>query len=235
MLCAAALVAILAGCSSERLASVPPPHVPPLAGTWTLDPKNSEAIDTAVVNLQAQLRKRVRSERRALAEARGSQQRRDATPRRGRERDRDQGASSADIGAAREPGVEVRASFPGASLVREFLDSVPVGSYLGIRLTPGRATVLSAKGSQECDLGIPAAVVLGSGTAVQTCGWRKRDFLIEQRPSYGPTLTERFGLDPGGELVMTLRLAGRGIAVSLVRRYRRTPHAVPPQLVPTGN
>ncbi len=236
-LCAAMLAATLTGCAAERLKAVAPPSAPKLVGRWTLDRAQSEHVDAAVMSLETQLRGLLRRARRAAQRAEQAQGEREPPRRRG-----ERNAASPPAGEAgggeptlHEPGVVVSAPLLGASWVREFIGHVPVGSYLGVRLTPEAFSVHSAGGIQQCTLGVPTAIAYGHSGANQMCGWEGHDFLIVVKPLLGPQLTERFALSPNGELVMTLHLAGHGINVRLIRRYRRTPHATPPVLLPTSD
>lgn len=232
-LCAAALAATLAGCATDRLASVAPKKAPQLAGRWTLDAAHSEPISTAVTALEVQLRKRLQKLRHAHEQA---ATRRHPVRAGGDDHDRDErrphGRRSSE---PQEPSVSVNAPLPGSEFVRELVASVPAGTYLGLRFASGQVTVRSAQHTQDCTLGIPTSITLGEGSATETCGWRKKAFLIEFKPLVGPMLSERFTLDHSGELVMMLRISGGNINVRLVRRYRRTPHASPPVLLPTGD
>lgn len=234
-LCAATLAATLTGCNTERLASVAPKQAPVLAGHWTLDTAHSEGIGTAIAALDAQLHKRLRLARRAARRAGASDDPPHRRTRTGESDQHERTSRTASPDIPREPSVAVNAPLPGADLVREFVASVPAGRYLGIRFTPDQITVLSAGGAQECAPGVPTAITFGQGTAAQTCGWHQKAFMIRLKPLIGPTFSERFTLAPDGELVMTLRLAGNGIDVRLVRRYRRTPHAAVPALLPTSD
>lgn len=240
-LCAATFAVTLSGCAADRLKTVAPRDAPRLAGNWTLDPSTSEPLHTAVIRLQTQLRGLMRRARHAARAAEHSRRAPRASEPPRQDRDHDERTPPAtdtpagEAGPLQEPGVEVSAPLFGAAWMREFIARVPVGDYLGIGIAPGVFTVRSAGGSQQCDLGVPTAVTFGEGTADQTCGWRGSDFLIELRPRIGPELTERFALEPGGELMMSLHLTGNGIDVRLIRRYRRTPRAVAPALLPTSD
>lgn len=229
------LGAALSGCAMERLKTVPPASAPQLAGNWTLDAANSEHVDAAVMSLEAQLHGLMLRARKAARAADQTESRRleRAQPR--QDTKQTQGAPPANNDTVQEPSVEVSAPLLGASWVREFIAHVPVGDYLGIVMPPGQFTARSAGGSQECSLGVPTVITFGNGTAHQACGWQGSDFLIELRPLLGPRLSERFALEPNGELSMTLHLSGHGIDVRLVRRYRRTPNAKLPILLPTSD
>lgn len=239
-LCVATLAATLSGCAAERLKAAPPSHAPHLAGNWTLDAARSEHISTAVTSLQSQLHRLVikaqRAHQAAASEeppAAGSQ-----PAHKPGEHGRDErraGPQAGGSSALQEPGVEVSAPMFGAAWVREFIGHVPVGDYLGLRLTAGQFALRSAAGIQECALGIQTAMAFGDGGAVQTCGWDDQSFIVRLVPLIGPQLTERFAVSPHGELVMTLHMSGHGIDVRLMRRYRRTPHAVAPALLPTSD
>ena len=239
-LCVATLAAALTGCAAERLKAVPPSHAPHLAGNWTLDAARSEHVSAAVTSLQGQLHRLVRKAQRDQQagehEARptsGSQPAREPTEH-GRD-ERRAGPRAGSSSTLQEPGVEVSAPMFGAAWVREFIGHVPVGDYLGLRLTRGQFVLRSAGGIQECTLGIQTAIAFGDGGAVQTCGWDDQGFVIRLTPLIGPQLTERFALSPHGELVMTLHMSDHGIDVRLIRRYRRTPDAVAPALLPTSD
>ncbi len=238
-LCAVLLAGTLSACASQRLNAVAPAKAPPLAGSWTLDSAHSEHIDAAVLSLQQQLHKLMLKAHHAARAAQSTPARPSESDRRRRDADHDEGGrpAGAPAGTAQvqEPAVEVSAPLLGATWVREFVAHVPVGTYLGIGLTPGLFTLRSAGGVQQCTLGVRAAVAFGHGGADQTCGWRGRDFLIELQPLIGPRLSERFALGPDSELTMTLHLSGHGIDVRLIRRYRRTPNATPPVLLPTSD
>jgi hypothetical protein len=218
-LCAAALAAALSGCSPAPLRLTAPTHAPHLAGNWRLDAAHSEPIDAAVQRLQAQLHARMRKALRAMkrAEARAQTQ---SAPSSGRDHDGD--SSSAPVRAGgrtvQEPSVEVSAPMVGAAWVRELIGHVPVGSILGLALSPREFSLTSATGVQQCSLGIPTVIAFGPhDTANQSCGWRGQVFIIELQPLLGPKLSEQFAIAPGGELVMTLHLSGTGVDVSRVR------------------
>ncbi|MGC8521266.1 MAG: hypothetical protein ACP5PN_05290 [Steroidobacteraceae bacterium] len=229
-LCAAMLAAALTGCAAQRLKAVAPPSAPKLVGRWTLDRAQSEHVDAAVMSLETQLRGLLRRARRAEQ----AQRKREPTRRHG-ERNPTNPPAGGGEPTLHEPGVVVSAPLLGASWVREFIGHVPVGSYLGVRLTPEAFSLHSAAGIQQCILGVPTAIAYGHGGANQMCGWEGHEFLIVAKPLLGPQLTERFALSPNGELVLTLHLTGHGINVRLIRRYRRTPHAAPPVLLPTSD
>ncbi len=239
-LCVATLAATLSGCAADRLKAAPPSHAPHLAGNWTLDAARSEHLSAAVTSLQSQLHRRMlKAEQARQAAERQEQPAAGSQPARepgehGRD-ERRAGPQAGGSNALQEPGVEVSAPMFGAAWVREFIGHVPVGGYLGVRLTPGQFTLRSAGGIQECTLGIQTAIAFGDGGAVQTCGWDEQSFVVRLVPLIGPQLTERFALSPHGQLVMTLHMSGHGIEVRLIRRYRRTPHAVAPALLPTSD
>ena len=242
-LCVATLAATLTGCAADRLKAAPPSHAPRLAGNWTLDAAQSGHVSAAVTTLQNQLRHLVRKAHRAhLAAEQQEPTAGQSQPTRkpGEQGEHDRGERQADARSGgsstlQEPGVEVSAPMFGAAWVREFIGHVPVGDYLGLRLTPSQFVLRSAGGIQECTLGIPTAIAFGDGGAVQTCGWDDQSFVVRLVPLIGPQLTERFALSPHGELVMTLHMSDHGIDVRLIRRYRRTPDAVAPALLPTSD
>ncbi|MHB1870987.1 MAG: hypothetical protein ACYCT1_09070 [Steroidobacteraceae bacterium] len=239
-LCVATLAVTLSGCAADRLKPTPPSHAPHLAGNWTLDAARSEHVSAAVTNLQSQLHQLLRKAQRAHQAAEREEQPASGPQpaRESGEHGRDERRASPQAGGSsnlQEPGVEVSAPMFGAAWVREFIGHVPVGDYLGLRLTPGLFTLRSAGGIQECTLGIQTAIAFGDGGAVQTCGWDDQSFVVRLAPLIGPQLTERFALSPHGELVMTLHMSDHGIDVRLIRRYRRTPHAVAPALLPTSD
>ena len=238
-LCAALLAGTLSACASQRLSAVAPAKTPQLAGNWTLDPVHSEHLDAAVLTLQQQLHKLMLRVHHPAPAAHPAPMRPPERHRPGQQADQDEGAppAAAQSGAAQlqEPAVEVSAPLLGATWVREFIAHVPVGTYLGIGMTPSVFTLRSAGGVQQCTLGLRAAVAFGHGGADQTCGWRSRNFLIVLQPLIGPRLSERFALGPADVITMTLHLSGHGINVRLIRRYRRTPNAAPPVLLPTSD
>lgn len=238
-LCIATLAATLSGCTAARLKAVPPSHAPQLAGNWTLDAAKSARVSAAVMHLQNQLRRLVHKAHRASQAAERSEQSDSGSqPREPDEHGRDahrSGPQTGNSSTLQEPGVEVSAPMYGAAWVREFIGHVPVGDYLGLRLTPGLFTLRSAGGIQQCTIGIQTAIAFGDGGALQTCGWDEQSFVVRLVPLIGPQLTERFALGPDGELVMTLHMSDHGINVRLTRRYRLTPQAIAPTLLPTGN
>ena len=235
IVCAATLAAALSGCSADRLSLAAPAQAPHLAGNWHLDAAHSERIDAAVGRLESQLRAHMRKLRRAARRAEAQP----STPPARRDGDADEGAparSEARHSTVQEPSVEVSAPSFGAAWIREFIGHVPVGNDLGIALTPAQFTLSSASGAQQCSLGVPTSIAFGRhDTASQSCGWRGHAFLIELQPLLGPRLSERFEIAPDGELVMTLHMAGHGIDVRLVRRYRRTARGAPQTLLPTSD
>ena len=231
-LCAALLATALAGCA-DQLKVTPPPHPPHLTGDWQLDQAASERLDIAVADLQAQLSKHMHHAHSASPSGGVG------TPH--RERDASGGGQgprqtegSGGPNTQQAPAVVVSAPRVGANLVQEFVAGVPEGDDLALRVAPSVFTLQTGEGSQQCTPGVPIAVTLGEVAANLTCGWQDASFVVRTEPLYGPTLTERYGLAPDGELVLTLRLAGGGLDVRLVRRYRRTSHP-PSSPLPSGN
>ncbi len=209
---------VLGGCA-DQLKITPPAHPPRLTGDWRLNEASSGRVNVAVADLQSQLLKLTgQSHPSPAVRAAGP------TPHSSAGRSSGQQATAIVVSAPRT----------GANLVEEFLAHVPEGNDLALRVAPGVFTQQTGAGSEQCTPGVLLAVTLGHVGADEICGWNGRAFVVRIKPEYGPTLTERYALAPTGELVLTLRLAGGGLDVRLVRRYRRTSRP-PPSPLPTGD
>jgi len=223
-LCAMLLALVLAGCATE-LQVRPPAHAPQLTGDWRLDEASSGHVSAAVADLQAQLLKRM-GPRHPAATAHGGTGRPAAAHA--------PNSSAGGTAGQQAPAVVVSAPRVGANLVEEFLAHVPEGNDLALRVTPAAFTQQTGAGAEQCTPGVLIAVTLGHVGADETCGWSARAFLVRIKPEYGPTLTERYALAPNGALILTLHLAGDGLDVRLIRRYRRTSHP-PPTPLPSAD
>ncbi len=224
-LCVALLPWVLAGCA-DQLKVTPPADPPHLTGDWRLNEASSGRVNVAVADLQSQLLKLTDQSHPSPAARSGGTRGRSAGPTPHSSAGRSSGQQA--------PAIVVSAPRVGANLVEEFLAHVPEGNDLALRVAPGAFTQQTGAGSEQCTPGVLLAVTLGHVGADEICGWNGRAFVVRIKPEYGPTLTERYALAPKGELVLTLRLAGGGLDVRLVRRYRRTSRP-PPSPLPTGD
>lgn len=230
-LCTAAVIAaaVLTGCASSRLSSVPPPGVR-LAGDWKLDPARSDDLGKAVDELRAQREKgrqdAAREEhhgpvgysgrRRRSGGASGGQQGGEAG----------QGESSSGPGGG-EQGVGGAGLPPRASPVDELMSSVPRGDYLRITVSSGAFTVISGDSSDEYTPGLESEISAQQGDAQQISGWKGADYVIDTKPQWGPEIIQSYSLTKDGHLSVTIRLSGGGTRLTFTRIYDRTTRVAP--------
>lgn len=225
----AALLAVLSGCASDRLAATAPAGLA-LSGDWALDPTAGDDLDQVIAQLHEQIDKARHVRWRTGAPGGGF-----ASPARRREQTPAGDADERSDGPSRQSAAPAQPSpgLPrGSTLIQEFLSNVP-GSYLRITVAPGSFSVASGNASQEYSPGIQTAVELGQVSAEQISGWKGRQYVIDTKPERGPSMTQSYQL-AHGKLLATVRLRGQGIDTTLTLRYERTTKA-PAALLPTND
>jgi hypothetical protein len=235
-ICAIALgatLAVLTGCASSRLSSVPPPGER-LAGDWKVDAARSDDLGKAVEELRAQ-------EAKARRKVRGAPQQGFGGFSGGRRRgggesggpqggQSGQGESSPDVGSG--PGFGP-GPLPRASAVDELMSNVPRGDYLRIAVSATAFTVTSGDSSDQYTPGLESDITAEQGDAQQISGWKGAAYVIDTTPQWGPEIIQSFELTKDGKLALTVRLKGTGTHFTFTRLYERTTRVAP--LAPPTN
>lgn len=226
-LCVSALVAaaVLAGCTSMRLSSEPPPGVR-LAGDWKLDPALSDDLGKAVGQLRAQGAKRRHGSGGDQQPGPGSYGRRRQGGGAPTQDESSSGPESGGQGLAIGPA-------PASSPVAQLMSSVPRGDYLKIKVSSDAFTVVSGDSSEEYTPGLESEITAEQGDAEQISGWKGADYVIDTRPQWGAELVQSYGLTKEGRLTVTVRLTGGRTKFTFTRVYDRTPQMAP--LAPPTN
>lgn len=236
---ALAAAALLTGCAwSGGFGAEPPPGVR-LAGDWKLDRVHSDDLGKAIERLRAQSAQKRRHMRSGEAqEVSGggdgppSGQRRVRRGQQGGQQGAQQGESQNEAGYGPE-GEEMGVGSPHPSAVDQLMSNVPTGEYLRIGVSADSFTVTSGESSDRYTPGLQSDISAEQGDAQQMSGWRKSGYVIDTKPQFGAEVIQSYDLSKSGQLIMTLRLSGRGTRFTFTRVYDRTTRLAP--LAPPTN
>lgn len=71
--------------------------------------------------------------------------------------------------------------------------------------------------------GQKSVVSVPDGVADRTVGWKGKAFVLETKAPEGPHSTRRYALDPGGRLIVTTEVSGRGPSLKMKEVYELEP------------
>ncbi len=179
------------GCAGARGLNALPEKAVNLSGEWRLNSALSDDAHKILGDASARVREQF--------------QRRQEAYRRSEQLDRDP-----------QGDYETRALERGP--YRDFGPVVDAPERISLSQNGGDITVMSEDGENRFQAGRQSVVSFGQGVADRRTGWSGQTFLVTTRAVDGQAKEERYSLDSGGRLVLTLQMGGGGLPKVLIKR-----------------